>query len=127
MTPEAFVRARREAAFESAVDGTMSTLANPPGRKPWPTTVAVSEWFNGLSPEEQRCVRWVVRDAAYAAIFNVTALLDGVATIDDQRGRLTLSHMSREGTQTQLNQPELEELHSLWTSEVFPPAEPLDG
>jgi hypothetical protein len=73
-----------------------------------------------------------MRIAAYASIFNLFAMLDGSKVIDNPpHGQLRLTYLGPDGSEQPLNLteqvslPEADELHAMWTSEVFPYTEPL--
>lgn len=70
-------------AYESAVQGVIKVLSQPPGRRPRPELVKLSVWFNGLSEGDQERLADVVRLAADHAIFGVLAVLDGVRVLDE--------------------------------------------
>ena len=128
MTPDDFVRTLRLVAFEPAVQGKISDLHEPPGRQPWESLVTTSRWFNELPAKDRGYLEWTLRVAAYSAIFSVLAALDGSRAIDDPpHGELRLTYVGADGGEVRLNQPEIEELHGLWTNEVFPFAEDLPG
>jgi hypothetical protein len=55
-------------------------------------------------------------------------MIDGVRQIDNPpHGELKLTYVDPDGTEYPLSGmgPDLDELHSLWTTEVFPYTEPL--
>ena len=53
-------------------------------------------------------------------------MLDGASVIDEPpHGTLRLVYVNPVGDEVRLNRPEVEELHALWTNEVFPYSEPL--
>ena len=78
-------------------------------------------------PDHDRAqVRHAMRIAAYGAVFNFLAVLDGVAAIENPpRGEVRLTYIDPDGGQLQLNRPEVEELHGLRPNEVFPYTELL--
>jgi len=125
MTPEEFVRNVKLAVFDPAVEGTLRNLRQPPGRQPADALVKASRWFNALPARDQQYVRWTLRVAAYSAVFGLLSALDGARTIDNAHGEICLTYIGPDGLTVRLNQPEVEELHALWTNEVFPYFEAL--
>lgn len=125
MEPTDFVTVMREVAFDSAVHGTLSNLASPPGRQPPDSLVTASSWFQSLEEHERTLVGFVVRLAAHATLFNVLTALDGVRAIGDPpHGALRLTYVSPEGTEALLN-PVGAELHDELNALVHPAHEPL--
>ena len=131
MTQEEFVAAVKQVVFDSAAS---EKVLQPHGRQPHQVLVRMWEWYTGLPDRDQALVRHALRIAAYAAVFNLFAVLDGSAVIDDPpHGQLRLTYVGPDGREQPLNLndrvsiSEVDELHSLWTTEVFPYTEPLPG
>ena len=79
-------------------------------------------------------IRQAMRIAAYSAIFGFFAALDGSrAHRDPPHGQLRLTYSSPDGSEVPLNLTdqvsiqEADELHALWTGEVFPYTDPQPG
>jgi hypothetical protein len=104
VTPEEFVAGVKNAAFDSAVTGTMKKLSEgPPGCGPHPRGSALSMWFSQLPVGDQQMIVECVRDAAHAAVFGLLCILDGVRVIDDPpHVALRLSATSQDGITTTL-------------------------
>lgn len=129
MTQEEFMTAVRRWAFEGAVE---DSALKPVGRMPHQVLVTLWEWYTALPERDQALVRHAMRISAYRALFGVFAMIDGVRQIDDPpHGALKLTYVAPDGTEQPLSRfgpdPDLDELHSLWTTEVFPYTEPLPG
>jgi hypothetical protein len=69
-------------------------------------------WRSSRAAEDKERVAGVVRSAAYSAVFNMMAVLDGVKVIDNQHTELYL----RTGSGTLLN--EGHDLHELFQISV---------
>jgi hypothetical protein len=117
MTSEEFVRALKFGSSDSAADGTIKNLRQPPGRRPHAALVKLSSWFNQLSSEDQACVAQVARESAEAALFGVFCVLDGVRVIEDtpDKGDLEL-YFIKNGNRTLINDPRQEPLHDQFQS-----------
>jgi hypothetical protein len=123
MTPRQFVAAVKTEVFDPAVG---ETALQPRGRRPHPGLVAMWDWYSGLSGRDKALVCQVMRIAAYGSVFGFFAVLDGARAIDDvPHGELELTYVDPRGNRVQLNVPHVEELHTLWTEQVFPYTEPL--
>jgi hypothetical protein len=88
------------------------------------------DWYTALPERDKGLVVHAMQISAYGAPFNTFAMIDGLSTFDDPpHGELRLTYVAPDGTEQRLNgtPPELDELHSLWTTEVFPYTEPLPG
>jgi len=92
MTAEEFVALARELADRGAVRGVLDVLAQPPGRKPSPKVVELSEWFNGLGDDDRRHVEQVIELGAQQALYNLLLLLDGTlpVVVDERAQRFEL-------------------------------------
>jgi hypothetical protein len=125
VTPEDFVRilkVSRDRVVASAVE----TLRQPPGRSPHEASLRASHWFNDVPERDQAFVAWCISLGAYSAIFSLLATLDRVSFVDPSpHEELRLVHVSADGQETLLNDFQGEELHALWTNEVFPFADEL--
>ena len=129
MTQEEFVAVVRQQAFEAAVS---EKVLQPHGRQPHQVLVQMWDWYTGLTDRDKALVRQAMRIAAYASIFDLFAMLDGSKVIDNPpHGDLRLTYIGPDGSEQPLNLtdqvslPEVDELHALWTTEVFPYTEPL--
>src|SRR5262249_36007684 len=116
MNAEEFVKAIRSDVMRSAVDGTIKNLLTPPGRRPDPALVVLSEWYLGLKELDRDMVRGVLGEASHAAVFGLFAVLDGVRRVDTAQppGDLELWYARRE-RRTKLNG----DLHDLLNSEPW--------
>ena len=123
MTPEEFVAVVKQVVFDPAAE---AGVLQPRGRQPYEVLVRLWDWYISLPGRDQGMVRQAMRIAAYGAVFHFFAVLDGVAAFDDPpQGKLRLIYSDADGNEQQLNRPEIEELHGLWTNEVFPYTETL--
>jgi hypothetical protein len=109
-----FVEVIRLVVQEGSVDDTRSVLSRPPGRKPAPELVALSEWFQQLRSEDQANVLRVARLTSGYAVFGFLSVLDGVRAIDNgpNKGTLELRYR-RGGVDVHLNEDTGNALHEL--------------
>lgn len=124
MTQE-FITAVRLRAFESAAG---ESALQPKGRRPHQVLVTIWDWYTALPDRDKVLVRHAMRLSVYGALFGIFAVIDGArAFYDPPHGELRLTYVAPDGTEQRLNgtAPELDELSSLWTTEVFPYTEPL--
>jgi hypothetical protein len=118
MTPEEFVAALRITVFDAS---TSPNVIRPTGRSPHEMLIQLSGWYDSLDQYGQASVRQILRIGGYSTLFGVLAVLDGSRVIDDPpHGRLRLSYVGADGAEVTLNEPEVAELHALWSAEVFP-------
>lgn len=113
MTREQFVHNLKVQTSDSAVMSASQNLRQPPGRNPTQRSIALSIWFNGLSPSDQEMLQKALGEAAQLAVFSFLCILDGVSVIDDpsDRGDLVLTYSSKSGGTLLLNNPDEELLH----------------
>jgi len=115
MDAEKFVDGVREVVMAAAVKDTVCILENPPGRRPAPELLALSQWYRGLAADDRDMVRRALAEASHAAVFGLFAVLDGVRRVsDDRSGELKLWYEAPEG-RTLLNG----DLHDLLNSECW--------
>ena len=120
MTSEDFVQRIQITVYESAINGMVSLLQRVPGRRPSPTMVQQSEWFNRLKPEDQEHVRTVIQFAVRKAVFGMLTVLDGDRSIrkpDESLGTLELRY-NAEGQSILLNDPNGEPLHDIFSGKL---------
>ena len=108
MNPEEFVDAVHHVVYEAAIEGVLSVLLKPPGRRPRPELIELSAWVNELSVKDRKYLEDVVRLSIDHAVFGMMAVLDGVRTIDKEHSELYL----RTGDGTLLN--EQHDLHDIF-------------
>lgn len=122
MNKHEFISDVRQAVYEPAVRGVLSSLEKPPGRSPSPKLVALAKWFGGLSQENQSCVRAIVSISARDAVFGMLCVLDGVRSIStsgEEDMSLELRAISQMDSHL-LNGPDGPYLHDLFADEVPP-------
>ena len=114
MTPEEFVEAIQQVVYQTAVDGTVRQLQQPSGRRPAELSLALHEWYEGLSLDDRTMVTEALRRVADLATFGFLCVLDGVRVIDDPpHGELRLTFTDAEGVEHVLNSHAME-LHDLF-------------
>ena len=117
----------RRDVFDPAVsEGTL----RPAGRQPHQVLATIWDWYTGLPGRDKALVRQAMRLSAYSALFGVFAMIDGARAVDDPpHGQLRLIYVGPDGAEQPLSGPgpDHDELHSLWSAEVFPFTETLPG
>ncbi|PWF21842.1 hypothetical protein [Corticimicrobacter populi] len=97
MNAEEFVEVIRREVRDSAVEGTVSILTAPPGRRPAPALLAMSAYYNSKSAEEQAMIRHLLEEVADSAVFGFFCVLDGVRAIEGMGEKGTLSLTYKKG------------------------------
>lgn len=122
MTSAEFVDRIKRAVYSPALEGTLSLLVSPPGRRPSSALVELSQWFNRLPADDQERVRQTIQLGVRGAVFGMLTTLDGARSILEpgETGSLELRYESDEGS-VLLNDPTGEALHDLF-ADFVPPA-----
>lgn len=117
MDAETFVEAIKLVVRDSSARGVCEEMTKPSGRKPPADLLAMSEWFNSLSEEEQANVRKVAEMSADAATFGFLCAIDGVLAIEGygEKGDLVLL-FHKHGEEIVLNDPHGEMLHDIYNA-----------
>ncbi|MBN9663650.1 MAG: hypothetical protein J0H49_35960 [Acidobacteria bacterium] len=116
MNKEEFVQLIYEIG-EGTVDCEVGCLEKPPGRQPYASMIARSQWYAGLSDHDKTMIREVIRFAAQFAIFGVLCEFDGVGGVagNPEDGMLEI-RFRKAGEETLITDPDQEELHGLYRS-----------
>jgi len=111
MNARDFVSAIKTAVCDAAGKGTLDVLMQPPGRRPDPQLVKLSQWFRAQPPDDRAAVAAIVELAANQATYNFLLALDGVLTLEQSgaKGKLELFYV-KDRTRTRLNQEDAEHL-----------------
>jgi hypothetical protein len=123
MTSFDFIKRLQMVVYQSAIDGTLSLLEKPPGRRPSPNLVVISQWYNQLPVREKENICATIQLAVRASVFGMLTVLDGVTSIrepGEERGFLELRYKTG-AESVLLNNPGGELLHDLFAGEI-PPA-----
>lgn len=117
MTPDEFVQALKRVAAEDAVDSVKQVLKQPPGRRPDPRMVDLSQHYNQMDPTEQRFIGQTMELVARQAVFGVLAVLDGVRSVEGfgPKGEFQLYYQKGD-ERTRLNSPGGEMLHDIFNA-----------
>jgi hypothetical protein len=117
MNQEEFIRIIKTAVEQPSIDGVVSNLKNPPGRRPEQSLVELSVWFNQLNEEEKIQVKNIIRMAVNHSIFGFFCVLDGVRSIKETNDGvdpvLKLIYDDSEN-EVILNDPEQDFLHDIY-------------
>jgi hypothetical protein len=97
MTKDEFIEKVKNAVIPAATTGVLSTIENPPGRKPDKELVQLSEWLISLSGIDKANVTKLVEKAASACLFGVCAVLDGVRVVDQETDCFEIYRVNCEG------------------------------
>ena len=91
MTAEEFVQAIKVITI-SALSGLLKTFIKPPGKKPAPDLVRISNFFNRLSEEDKETFSGALELAAKQSACNFLLVLDGALAIEstEEKGILEL-------------------------------------
>src|SRR5262249_53457570 len=93
MNGEQFVEAIKLYVRDSSVENQLASLADPPGRRPPEALKRRSEWYRGLSVDQQEFVKTIVVDAVNSGIFGLLCVIDGVRVVDDEKGKFELRYL----------------------------------
>jgi hypothetical protein len=116
MNQQTFVDLVRQHVRDEAVEGTLSLLQQPPGRRPATGLLELSTWYEGLSARDKDRVGGLLALVAHQATFGVLAVLDGSRTFEQApgpKGHFELRHISSEGAETTLTGEAASPLHEL--------------
>lgn len=121
MRREEFIERVRRGVYDSSIDGIISLLVKPPGRKPSRVLTELSDWYNQLSHVDKVRVRTTIQLAVRDTVFGMLAVLDGDRTVNEsgETGILTLNY-AHDRVSILLNDPTKEPLHDLFAAQVPP-------
>jgi len=119
MTTNDFIKGIIASVYNASIEDSVSLMERPPGRKPTPSLVSLSSWFNGLSNSDRENTTAALRLVAEQSVFSFLAVLDGVRPICDpnKEGILELRYVEQ-GKSILLNDPAQEHLHDLFKREL---------
>ena len=120
MNSEGFIKSIKKVIHDDVVSGLIGYLENPTGRKPPKSLVHLSEYISNLSQNEKSTLQKIIAHATHSKIFGLLAVLDGVRAIENSSGKGELKLYWEKGEERiLLNDPEGEDLHDLYQSEVY--------
>ena len=92
-------------------------LRSPPGRRPAPELIAISQWFNALPPSDQEMVIHAMHEAADSTLFGVLCVLDGVRAIESSAEKSQFQLTATKQGVTAVLCPGEEFLHDIYKAE----------
>lgn len=113
MEPEYFVKALENECRDSAVERCLEDFESPPGRKPEPSLVQMSDWFKSLSSADRDMVARAMREAADATLFGVLCVLDGVRPIENGPEKSSFKLIAQKANEETVICPTAVDLHDL--------------
>jgi hypothetical protein len=120
MNSAEFVCRIKQAVYEATIEGLVSLLEQPPGRRPNEKLADFSRWFNALSPSDREKLLGVIQLAARMAVFEMLSVLDGTTAIreaNEAPGVLELQYRDRD-QRVLLNSPSEKPLHDVFAEQV---------
>lgn len=116
MNQQTFVDSIRRHVRDAAVEGVLSILKRPPGRRPAQELLDLSAWYQRLADDDKARIERVLALVAHQVVFGLFAVVDGARTIEEQpgpKGRFELRHVSPSGDVTTIAGDGLAPLHEL--------------
>jgi hypothetical protein len=116
MDAEQFIHALKLTVRDGAIDGTIGTLASPPGRRPSKELSQRAEWYSCLDEDDRFFLAQTIAFAADMAVFGFLCVLDGVCVVEDGpiKGHFELRYV-KDGAKL-LNPPDGIMLHDLYNA-----------
>ena len=118
MNDQEFVDAIKEHVFDSAIEGVMSQIISPSGKKPRDTLLQLNNWFHEQDEETQSMIRQCVKEGAHSALFGLLCVLDGVRLIHEDLRNGQLRLVLRTNTQEIVlsDNQEFSDLHDIFNA-----------
>lgn len=118
MNKENFIQLIKQVVSDSAINGTIENLEDPPGCNPSKDLLELSSWYLNLPEHEQNIVKKIVTDSVNEAVFGFMCVLDGVRKISDSEkfGKLSLTYHEGQDV-VELNDEHGESLHDIYNTE----------
>jgi hypothetical protein len=118
MQPIDFVQSLKSECRDSAVSDCVSSFEDPPGRRPSPALVELSQWFLGLQATDRQFVIRAMQEVADSTLFGVLCVLDGVRAIESEHDKSEFTVSAARGGVVSVIAPGEEFLHDMYRSEV---------
>jgi hypothetical protein len=113
MTQKKFVEVIQDVVIDESIRSIQSNLINPPGRKPSEELILTSNFYNNLNDHDKRLMMQIVKDAVQTGVWGFFCVLDGVRSIENDKGGKLALFYENDGAKTLLNDPQEEFLHEL--------------
>ena len=121
MTAIEFIKCIKQVVYDSSVNGCVSLLQKPPGRKPSEKLVELSRYVNQLSEYDKEMMYSIIKLASSQAIFGLLAVIDGVRQFEDSESKGSFDlRFNKDGNSVIINDPNEEYLHDLFNQQVPP-------
>jgi hypothetical protein len=110
-----FVNAVKIAVQSGAQKGVVASLENPPGKRPDPELLSMSNWYKSLPAEDQTRIHHLVGMATRQTVYNFLLVLDGLLAIEntERKGEVLLQY-EEDGRRIRLNDPRSEFLSTVF-------------
>lgn len=115
MQSEEFINLIKLTVRDSAVEGTVANLEEPPGRKPRQELKECSSFYHSLSDREKFLIKHIITDAVNQAVFGFLTVLDGDRIISKEDYQLEIYYKNDSG-ENLLNNPDGIGLHDIYNA-----------
>ena len=115
MTPQQFVDTLRLVVRDAAVNGTLTLVENPPGRRPPSELMELHAWFGRLSDADRSMIRRMLEMVAHHSLVGILCVLDGSRATEPAgpKGHFELKHVAADGSVSLLEDGTGTALHEL--------------
>lgn len=116
MNANNFVDVLKVVVKDSSIEGTISILESPPGRRPLKELIDLSNFYNGLTEDNKKLINQIIECAVDNTLFGMLCVIDGVRAIEnsDDKGELILTYKKGDSLSNILNKDK--DLHDLYNS-----------
>ena len=108
-----FIKKLNKIVKENGYKDIISTLEDPPGRRPSEKLKEMSEFYN--SQDSKEVINNIISFSIESTIFSFLCLLDGVRKLDNENGSLQLFY-DNNNSKKLLNNSEEDYLHDIFNS-----------
>ena len=108
-----FIKKLNKIVKENSYKDIISTLEDPPGRRPAEKLKEMSEFYN--SQDSKEVINNIISFSIESTIFSFLCLLDGVRKLDNENGSLQLFY-DNNNSKNLLNNSEEDYLHDIFNS-----------
>jgi len=117
MTSYEFVEAIKKIT-QAALSGLLKTFVEPPGRKPAPELVRISNFFKSLSDEDKKTFTEALELTTRQSACNFLSVLDGALAIESTEGKGQLELYYSDGkSRMRINAPDKIMLNEIFRQE----------
>ena len=111
-----FIEMLRIVVAKSSINAVKTNITTPPGKAPQEKYIIMSSFHNSLNETDKKNIDLIIKESVDTAIFQFLSIIDGVVSIDNNKGSELKLYYEANFLKTLINDIKEEYLHDIFNA-----------